>query len=90
MSVPVRREVMCIIDRFFREAPPGESPWTKENVMYLVRFFSLDKITKIKICHMVSKDYPEVIEARQQLTAVDVLESEETAEDAYIVHDDAA
>ena len=29
MYVPVRREVMCIIDRFFREAPPGESPWTK-------------------------------------------------------------
>ena len=29
MSVPVRREVMCIIDRCFREAPPGKSPWTK-------------------------------------------------------------
>ena len=43
MSVPVRREVMCIIDRFFREAPPGESPWTKENVISLVRFFLLTK-----------------------------------------------
>ena len=42
MSAHVRRDVMCIIDRFFREAPPGESPWTKENVMSLVRFFSLD------------------------------------------------
>ena len=42
MSVPVRIEIMCIINRYFREAPPGESPWTKENVMSLVRFFSLD------------------------------------------------
>ena len=25
-SVPVQREVICIIDIFFREAPPGESP----------------------------------------------------------------
>ena len=55
---------MCIIDRFFREAPPGESPLTKENVMSLVRFFSLDKIPKIKICHMAEKDNPEVIEGR--------------------------
>ena len=52
---------MCIIDRFFREAPPGESPWTKEKFMSLVRFFSLDEIPKIKICHMVAKDHPEVI-----------------------------
>ena len=29
MSVPVRREVMCIIDHFLREAPPGKSQWTK-------------------------------------------------------------
>ena len=64
MSVTVRRELMCIIDSFFREAPPGESPRTKENVMSLVRFFSLDKIPKIKICHMVEKDRPEVIEGR--------------------------
>ena len=32
---------MCIIDRFFREAPPGKSPWTKKNVMSLDRFFLL-------------------------------------------------
>ena len=81
---------MCIIDRFLREAPPGESPWTKENVMSLVRFFSHDEIPKIKICHMVAKDHPEVIEGRRRLIAVDVLESEETAEDASILHDDAA
>ena len=52
---------MYIIDRFFREAPPGESPSTKENVMSLVLLFSLDEIPKIKICHMVAKDHPEVI-----------------------------
>ena len=64
MSVPVRREVMCIIDRFFREAPPGESPWTKENVMSLVHFFYLDEIPKINTFHMVANDHPDVIEGR--------------------------
>ena len=58
--------------------------------MSLVRFFSLEEIPKIKICHMVAKDHPEVIEGRRRLIAVDVLESEEAAEDASIVHDDAA
>ena len=58
--------------------------------MSLVRFFSLDKIPKIKIYHMVAKDHPEVIEGRRRLIAVDVLDSEEAAEDVYIVHDDVA
>ena len=89
MYVPVRREVMCIIDRFFREAPPGESPRTKENVMSLVQFPPLDEIPKIKICHMVAKDPPEVIEGRRRLIAVDVLDSDEAAEDASIIHDAA-
>ena len=79
---------MCIIDRFFREAPPGESPWTKENFLSLVLFF-LDEIPKIKICHIVAKEHPEFIEGRRRLIDVDVLESEEAAEDASIVHDDA-
>ena len=56
----------------------------------LLVFFSLDKIPKIKICHMVAKDHPEVIEGRRRLIDVDVLDSEEAAEDASIVHDDAA
>ena len=56
----------------------------------LIRFFSLEKIPKIKICHMVANDHPEVIEGRRRLIAVDVLESEESYEDASIVHDDAA
>ena len=88
MSVPVRREVMCIIDRFFREAPPGESPWAKENFMSLVRFFSLDKIPKIKICHMVAKDHTEVIEGRRRWIDVDVLDSEEAAEDDTVTRPD--
>ena len=52
-------------------------------------FFSLDEIPKIKICHMVAKDHPEVIEGRRRLIAVDVLDSEEAVEDASIIHDDA-
>ena len=43
MYVPALREVMFIIDRFFREAPPGKSPRTKENFMPLVRFSLLVK-----------------------------------------------
>ena len=80
---------MCIIDCFFKEAPPGKSPWIKKNVMSLVSFFSLDKIPKIKICHMVAKEHPEVIQVRRRLIAVDVLDSEEAAEGASIVHDNA-
>ena len=41
ISVPVRRDVMCIIDQFFKEAPPGKSPQTKQNVFSLVYLFSL-------------------------------------------------
>ena len=43
MSAPVRREIMCIIERFVEEAPPGKSPWTRENVLSLIHFFSLEK-----------------------------------------------
>ena len=49
MSVPVQREAMCIIDLFFKEGPPGKSPWTKQFFLSLVRFFSLEKTPKIKI-----------------------------------------
>ena len=50
---------------------------------FLVRF-SLEKITKIKICHMVSKEHTEMIEGWQRLIAVDVLESEEADVDASV------
>ena len=43
----------------------------------LLLIFSLDEIPKIKICHMVAKYHPEVIEGRRRLIAVDVLDSEE-------------
>ena len=49
-------------------------------------FFSLDKIPKIKICHMVVKEHTEVIEGRRSLIAVDVIDSEEAAEDASFNH----
>ena len=79
MSVPVRREVMCIIERFVKEYPPGKSPCIKENFFSLVRFFSLGELTKIKICHMVANENPEVIEGSRRLIDVDVLDSEEAS-----------
>ena len=39
---------------------------------------------------MVAKERPEVIEGRRRSIDVDVLDSEEAAEDASIFHDDAA
>ena len=50
-------------------------------------FFYLDEIPNIKICHMAAKEHPEVIEGRQRLIVVDVLESEDASEDAPINHD---
>ena len=40
ISVPVRREVTCNIDRFFKEAPSGKSPWTKKMYCLSFIFFS--------------------------------------------------
>ena len=79
---------MCIIDRFLKKAPPGKSPW-KNKIFFLVRFFSLDNIPKINICHMAAKEYHKVIEWRRLLIDVDVLYFEESAEDDSIVHGDA-
>ena len=52
---------MCVIDRYFKEAPPGKSPWKRQFFLSLVHFFSLGEIPKINICHMVAKEHPEVI-----------------------------
>ena len=60
MYVPVRRELICIIDPFFKEAPPGKSTWEKKCFVSCL-FFSLYEIPKIKICHIVAKEHPEVI-----------------------------
>ena len=61
----------------------------KQNV-FLLFFFSLDKIPKIKICQMLAKEHPEVTEGRQRLIDVHVIDSEEASEDTYIDHYDAA
>ena len=39
---------------------------------------------------MIVSEYPEVIEGRRQLIAMDLIESEEAAEDYSIVNDGAA
>ena len=44
----------------------------------------------IEIFHMVASKDPEVVEGRRWLIAMDVLDSEEAAEDGSIDNDDAA
>ena len=63
-----------------------------EKTKYFVSrsFFSLDKIPKIKICHMVAKVHPEVIEDRRRLIDVYVLDSEEEAEVADLYEEDGS
>ena len=56
----------------------------------LIRFVPLDQIPKIKICHMVTSEHPEVIEGRRRLITADVFESEEAAEYGSIDNDGAA
>ena len=56
----------------------------------LIRFVPLDQIPKIKICHMVASEHPEVIEGRPQLIVTDVIDSEEAAEDGFIDNDGAS
>ena len=79
-----RREIMYVIDCFTTETPHGKSPWTKRNILSLIRFVTLDQIPKIKICHMVASEHPEVIEGRLWLIATDVLDSEESVEYGFI------
>ena len=62
----------------------------KKNVLSLICFVTLDQMTKIKICHMVASENPEVIEGRRRLIAIGVLDSEEAAEDGSIDNDGAA
>ena len=61
-----------------------------KTIFFSSSFFSLDEIPNIKIRHMAAKEHPVVIEGRRRLIAMDVLNSEETAADSSIVHDDAA
>ena len=62
----------------------------KKNVLYIIIFLSLEKTPKINISHMIAKEHPEMIERKQLLIAVDVLDSEQAAEDYSIDHDGAA
>ena len=62
----------------------------KRFFLSLVGFFPLEKITNIKICHMVAKEHPEAIGGRQLFIEVDVIECEEAAEDDSIDYDSAA
>ena len=52
---------MSIIDLFTADTPNGKSPWMKQLFWSLIRFVSLDQTPKIKICHMVASEHPEVI-----------------------------
>ena len=52
---------MYVIYCFTAETPHGKSPWTKQNVLSLIRFVPLDQTPKINICHMVASEHPEVI-----------------------------
>ena len=81
---------MYIVDSFNVENPHGKSLWKKLNVLSLIHFVPLDKIPKIKICHMVASEHPEMIEGRQWLIAMDVLDSEEASEDGSIDNNGAA
>ena len=48
MTVIKRREVMYDIHRFTVETSHGKSPWTKQDILSLIRFSPLDQIPKIK------------------------------------------
>ena len=81
---------MYVIDHFNAKTPHGKSPRKKRNVLSLIRFVPLEQIPRIKICHMVASEHPEVIEGRRRLIAADVLDSEEASEDGSIDNDGSA
>ena len=82
--------MIFIIDRFVEENPPGKSPRTKYFFVSHSPPPHLDQIPKIKIFHMVTKEHPAVIEGRRWFIALDVIESEDSSDDASIYHDSAA
>ena len=70
-------EVMYVIDCFTAETPHGKSLWTNQNVLSLIRFVALNQLLKIKICHMVVSEHPEVIGGRRRLIDMDIPDSED-------------
>ena len=75
MTVIKRIDVIYVIDIFTAKNPHGKSHW-KNNFLCIIHFVPIEQIPKIKICHMVASEHPEVIEGRRRLIATDVLESE--------------
>ena len=75
---------MSIIDRFAQETPNGKSPWMNQHILSHIFFVSIDQITKMEICYMVTSEHSELIEVIQQLIATRVLDPEEAAEDGSI------
>ena len=71
------RDITSIIDYFSADNPHGKSLLTNRNVLFLVRFISIDQIPKIKILYMVASEYPEVIEGCRRLIATGVIDPEE-------------
>ena len=57
------------------------------NELSLIHSPPLDQISKIKICHMVVSEHPEVTEVRRRLISTDVLDSEEAYEYVSIDND---
>ena len=55
--------------------------------MYLISVVTLDHIPKIKVCHMVVSEHPEVIEGGRRLIVMNLLDSEEAAEYGSIDND---
>ena len=53
-------------------------------------FFALDQIPKIKICHIVASEHPEVIEERQRLISMEIIEYQGAHEDISTDDDDYA
>ena len=84
------KNVMSVIDIFVMETPGGKSPWTKQSVFYIVRFFALEQIPKIKRCHMVVSEHPKVIEGERWLINMDVINTEEASEGGMVDADGAA
>ena len=78
------RELIYVIDSFTAETPNVNSLWTKRNILSIIYFVPLDQTARIKICHMVASEHPDVIEGRRRLIATNVLYSEEASEDGSI------
>ena len=72
------------------ETPDGNYWRTKKNILSLVCFFALDQITKIKIYYMVVIENTKVIEGRQGLIYMDVIEPAGEAEDGSVDDDGVA